>query len=118
MTAIWLDDYEPRTEKPYRRPACPECEDWVRKDKDGVYRCFACGKAVEPKDEKMREWLDREGERKMEWEDCKELTSKKGVKFGCGWKKCVAVHYIRNKATLEWEVSWGRCFNCGMRFIV
>jgi len=122
MKAVWGSDYDYIMDKCYPSPVCPECEEPIGKKKDGLYHCFSCGKVVEVVDADMKEWFaEREGE-KVEMEDCfpSEVKKKNGetVKMGCGGKKCVETHYIKNPVSKEWQTAYGTCTRCGMRFIV
>ena len=109
MRAIWGEDYDYIMDKCYPTPVCPECEEPIGKKKDGLYHCFSCGKVVEIADEDIKEWFaEREGE-KIEMKDCV---------LGCGGKKCVETHYVKNPVSKEWQTAWGVCTRCGRRFIV
>lgn len=110
MKAIWGMDYDHITDKCYDRPMCPKCDAPVIRFEDGNHRCLSCQRKVQVTDPDMLKWLADREETKVEMHDC--LIS------GCGGKACVETHFIRNHVTLEWQVSWGECKNCGMRFIV
>lgn len=115
MRATWILEYDFRTDKCYKRPGCPECEEPIGKDDDGKYRCYSCGAEISP-DKHMLKWFKKREETKTEIEDC--IKCKKEPVMGCGGKKCVEVHYRRNPVTLQWEVASGKCKQCGRMFIV
>ena len=108
MEAIWGLDYDLATDKCYNRPCCPECEAPVWKEDDGKYRCVSCGDEIDVTDPDMIRWIDDRNVSKVEVEDC----------FVCHGKQCVETHYRKNHITLEWQAAWGKCNNCGSRFIV
>lgn len=116
MFAVWGTDYDYITDECYKRPCCPECEEPIGLD-DGVYRCFSCGKEVEVNDPEMLEWLERRSKVKIVMRDCPEHEYK-GKKMGCGGKRCVETHMMRNPVTLEWQERGGVCTRCGRRWIV
>lgn len=118
LIAVWGDDYDGHADKIYRRPVCPECkEPFGIHDPD--HRCFNCGRKITVTDPEMLKWLDERSESKVVMEDDPVFTTKDGkVLGGCGGKKCVETHYRINPATKKWEVAWGQCTKCGMRFIV
>lgn len=119
MEAIWGTDYDMHTDKCYKRPSCPKCEEPIGKYEDGKYRCYSCGEVVDVTDKKMQEWLRVMEETKEEYGDCPRIKSKgKLLKMGCGGKNCVKKTYVHNPVTLDWQVAWGVCTKCGMRFIV
>ena len=117
MKAIWFSDYDSGTGKLYKRPGCPKCREPIRLDKDGNYRCNLCGEVVKIEDGQVFDWLAKKSEEKVSIEDDQEITTRAG-KIGCNGKRCVETHWIRNAATLEWQIAYGRCKNCGARFIV
>ena len=41
-----------------------------------------------------------------------------GKEMGCDGKNCYEIHYRINPATHEWEVTGGKCRQCGSTFIV
>ena len=116
MKAILGLDYDYKTDKCFKRPVCPDCDAPVLKFKTGEYKCISCRRIAEV-DEGMMKWLaDREGE-KVEYEDCPQFEVN-GTVYGCGGKKTVETHYVKNNVTLKWETAWGQCNKCGKRFIV
>lgn len=117
MTAVWVLDYDYRTDKTYNRPGCPDCNAPVLKFEDGKYHCLSCDRVAELEDPKMVEWLDEREETKIEMWDCTQFKTKHGT-VGCGGKECVEAHFVRNAVTLEWEMGWSVCRNCGQRTIV
>lgn len=122
MKAVWGTDYDFIMDECYKCPVCPKCEEPIGKMKDGKYHCFSCGEVVEVVESDMKEYFaEREGE-KVEMEDCfpSEVKMKNGetVKMGCGGKKCMETHYIKNPVSKEWQTAWGECTRCGRRFIV
>jgi len=117
MKAIWIEDYDYHTDKLYKRPGCPECEEPVFLNDAGKYCCASCGKDVEVADPEMVEWLKVRHETKVEMKDCTKFELE-GMVFGCGGKACVETHYYRNKVTLGWQVGWSVCRNCGAKTIV
>ena len=117
MKAVWGLDYDYRTDKCFNRPICPECDAPVVKFRDGRYKCVSCRKPVDIDDAKMIEWLTVREETKITMEDCPKIEHD-GFVHGCGGKACVETHHVRNDVTLEWQVAWGQCLNCKMRFIV
>lgn len=119
MKAIWGLDYDFRTDKNYKRPCCPECEEPILRRDDGYYHCLDCGRIVMVEDPEMDVWLKKHEEVKVEYEDCAVITDKEGNHLsGCGGKKCVETHYMRNPVTDKWQVMGGKCIKCGTRFIV
>lgn len=119
MEAVWFDDYDLHTDKLFKRPGCPECHEPIGMDEGGRYRCFSCNGEVEVKDDEMLNWFAARSEQKITMEDDPVITSKDGKhSSGCGGKKCVETHWVRNKVTLEWQVAYGQCKKCGMQFIV
>lgn len=106
LKAVWITDYDHRTDKLYKRPGCPECQAPVG-SLGGKIRCYSCGKEYEL-DNNMKSWTDKRQTTKTEWLDC----------IGCGGKKCVETIYTRNPVTLEWQVTYGKCIKCGAEFIV
>lgn len=106
--AIWGEGYDLRTDKAYKCPVCPDCQEEIaRLALDGSYYCFNCWDKVEVDDPEMLEWLKQRAETKTEIEKC----------FKCGEMTC-ETRYRRNRATLEWEAAFGKCSKCGLRFIV
>ena len=59
-------------------------------------------------DDKMKEYISKVSEVKIDWQNC----------FKCGNKNCVETYYRRNPATMEWKTAHGKCVECGRRFIV
>jgi len=119
MNAIWGLDYDMHNDKCYKRPCCPECGEPIFKYGDGTYHCVNCHQVVKIKDEEMKKWLEIREETKIELEDCPKITTKDGRHLsGCGGKKCMEIHYVRNPISLKWQQAYGECRNCGTRFIV
>ena len=118
MNAIWYDDWDVHSDKIYKRPCCPECREPIGKLPSGEYRCYSCGEIVGVKDKEMKDWFKVREETKTELDDCHVLTHPDGTSIGCGGKNCVEVYYMRNKATLEWQVVSGECKKCGLRWLV
>lgn len=114
--AEWIGDYDMHTDKTYDRPGCPDCCQAIGKYEDG-YRCFSCGELVEVSDPEMIQWLKDREETMVKIQNCPKIEFN-GHSCGCGGKECVEEHYVRNNVTLEWQLAWGECRNCGMRFIV
>lgn len=108
MEAIWVDDYDWRSDKIYKAVGCPSCKEALLID-DDKYWCPSCGEHVEVVDKDMVEWFDKRKETKTEYSDCF---------LGCGGKGTVETHYMRNPNTLKWQVMGGVCKQCGQRFIV
>ena len=117
MKAIWGMDYDYRTDRCYNRPMCPECDAPVIRFEDGNYKCVSCKRKIHITDPEMLKWLSEREETKVEMHDCPRIKLDNGV-YGCGEKACVETHFIRNNVTLEWQIAWGECKRCGMRFIV
>ena len=117
MNAVWLTDYDWRTDKNYDCPCCPECQEPIWKHEDGQYRCLSCGEVISI-DEKMQEWFKAREETKTEYLDCPKITLDNGMSRGCNGKNCVETHYMRNPVTLEWQTCGGKCVICGYQFIV
>jgi hypothetical protein len=61
----------------------------------------------------MLEWFKIRRETRVRMPDCFPVEMK-----GCGGKKCVETHYMRNPITLKWQVMGGKCKKCGMEFII
>ncbi len=117
MNAVWGMDYDHITDKCYNRPVCPECDAPVVRFESGQYKCISCRNPVMVTNLEMLKWLADREEEKVEMQDCPKIEAE-GCSYGCGGKACVETHYVRNAVTLEWQVAWGECRNCGMRFIV
>ena len=118
--AKWLTDYDMHNDKCFDRPQCPECHAPIFEHDEGEFRCISCNEQFEL-DEKMIEWVRSRQGSKVEMQDCHDTPFEwKGetIHTGCGGTKCVEVHYRKNPMTLEWQVAWGECKKCGMRFIV
>lgn len=109
MKAVWGSDYDLHNDKCNKCPACPECREPIFLYEDKQYHCVSCGKVVEVEDPKMLKWFEEREGTKTEMEDCF---------LGCGGKKCVEVHYRKNRVTLEWQTMGGHCTKCGMKFMV
>lgn len=115
--AVWGLDYDHITDKCFNRPVCPECDAPVTMFQSGEYKCISCRQPVEVNDAEMLKWLkDREGE-KVVMKDCTQIVVN-GCVFGCGGKRTVETHYVKNNVTLKWQTAWGQCRKCGARFIV
>ncbi len=114
--ATWVLDYDYRTDKCYKRPGCAECEEPIGEDDDGTYRCYNCGEEVTP-DKHMLKWFKDRDETKTEMWNCVKLDRDSPVN-GCGGKKCVEVHFVRNPVNMKWEVAGGKCSKCGRTWIV
>lgn len=109
--AIWVEDYDYKTDSIYTAVGCPYCEERLLKGDEGYY-CPCCGNDIEVDDKDMIKWLEDREETKVELGEChKELG-------GCGGKDTSETHYRRNPVTMKWEVAWGVCRQCGRRFIV
>lgn len=118
MKAVWGLDYDYRTDKNFRRPSCPECNAPVVKFESGEYRCVSCREKFDIDDPRMLKWLADREEEKVVMEDCHKWVLPDGWTVGCGGKACCETHYVRNDVTLEWQVAWSECKNCGARTIV
>lgn len=108
MKAVWGTDYDYYTDEIYKRPSCPECGNAIRLDNEGKYHCFMCDSIVSVEDPKMVEWFKVMNETKTEVCQC----------FQCGSKNSYIMNYCKNPVTLEWQLAYGGCKNCGIRFIV
>lgn len=119
LKAVWITDYDYRTDKTYKRPGCPDCEEAIGRFRN-VYKCYNCGAAVEVEDEEMKVWFSVREEKKKEFHDCIRHKPINGVSkaIGCGGKKCVETIYTRNPVTLKWQAAYGKCLRCGMSFMV
>lgn len=104
--AVWLEQYDWRSDKIYSRPCCPNCEEPIIYSKY-QYVCMLCEEPVQV-DDQMKEYINKASEVKIDWQNCLE----------CGIKNCVETYYHRNPATMEWEATHGRCKECGCRFMV
>lgn len=116
LKAVWITDYDHRTDKLYKRPGCPDCEEAIGRFRN-VYKCYNCGAAVEVEDEEMKAWLVIHEETRTETEDCPKFKVM-GRTIGCGRKKCVRVLYTRNPVTLEWQLAQKKCTKCGYQVLV
>ena len=117
MNAVWTIDYDYRTDKIYKAPGCPKCEEPIVKNGD-IYRCFSCGRPVEVKDDDMKAWLAVREEIKTEMRDCPKINLRSGETIGCGCTHCVETRYTRNPVTLEWQPQAGKCDQCGLQYLV
>lgn len=106
LIAIWGMNYDYRTDKIYKTPCCPDCEESIIYS-GNQYVCTLCEEPVQV-DDKMKEYISKVSEVKINWQNC----------FKCGKKKCVETYYHRNPATMEWQTAHGKCLKCGSRFIV
>ena len=111
--AVWGEDYDWRTDKIYKCPCCPECEEQIRKGDDKIYRCYSCGNVVSVTDKEMTDWFAVREAIKVEYRDCHKLLAD-DIMSGCGGKNCVKIHYRRNPVTLRWEFVWSKCEKCGL----
>ena len=117
MNAVWVTDYDFRTNKCFKRPGCPKCKEPAFEYEEGVYRCVSCGEVVDIVNNKMKKWIADRKETKTEYQDCPKWEHE-GKTFGCGGEKTMEVHYMRNPVTLKWQSMGGCCKNCGMRWLV
>lgn len=116
--AIWGQDYDYRQDKIYMCPVCPDCKEAIHKCEDRKYHCFDCGEVVEVDDPEMIKWLREREEVRTEFRDCPRFVLDDGTVIGCGGKRTVETHLMRNPVTLEWQVMGVQCTKCGSRFIV
>lgn len=118
LQAVWGHDYDFRTDQIYKCPCCPKCMEIIIKDDDN-YICASCRKTVSVDDDKMKKWFEERQGTKVEYTDCHQLRMRdKSLIMGCDGKKCVKTTYVKNPATLEWQIASGVCEKCGMRFLV
>ena len=136
LKAVWITDYDHRTDKLYKRPGCPDCEEAIGRFRN-VYKCYNCGAAVEVEDEEMKAWLvlhedfsltllfgSRDEDNILfrgELDELARICPKfkvMGRTIGCGRKKCVRVLYTRNPVTLEWQLAQKKCTKCGYQVLV
>ena len=103
--AKWMLEYDWRNDKTYDEPQHEECQAPIY-FVDGAYRCIGCGQEVELTED-MKNWIDERSGKKTETEVC-----------GACKQNTMHIHYHINRNTKEWEVGYGECTNCGMRFIV
>lgn len=107
MKAEWGIDYDWRNDKCFDRPMHPECDAPIFLDKESnTYICIGCGEEAEV-DDAMKEWIAERSGEKVEIKEC----------FKCH-KETFESHYHKNANTLEWELGWGECKECGMRILV
>lgn len=104
--AVWLEQYDWRSNKIYLRPCCPDCGEPIIYS-GSKYVCMLCKEPVQV-DDKMKEYISKVSEVKIDWQNC----------LKCGNKNCVETYYHRNPVTMEWETVHGKCVECGCRFIV
>lgn len=104
--AVWLEQYDWRSDKIYLRPCCPDCEEPIIYS-GNQYVCMLCEEPVQV-DDKMKEYISKVSEVKIKWNEC----------LKCGNKNCVETYYHRNPVTMEWQTAHGKCVECGCRFIV
>lgn len=105
LKAVWITEYDFRTDSCYQCPGCPECQAPVG-SLGGKIRCYSCGKEYEL-DNNMKSWTDKRQTTSTEMLICHK----------CG-KKSMKTVRIRNPVTLEWQVAYGKCIKCGAEFIV
>lgn len=122
MKAVWVNDYEWRTDKIFKCPGCPRCHEPAYKYYDDKYHCVSCGKIVSVTDPEMIEYFKIREERKTEIWDCPvhegKDTQGRLVRHGCGGIGTMEVYMMRNPVTLEWQPMGGHCNQCGMDWIV
>ena len=116
MKAVWSIDYDYIADKCYNSPQCPKCLAPVWGE-DERYLCISCGEEVEV-DKEMKRWIDERSETKVDTKDCPRITLDNGKVFGCGGKNCVEAHYVRNPVTLNWQLAYSTCKNCGGNVMV
>lgn len=103
---IWGLEYDWRNDKCYNEPQHEECQAPIVMS-DGKYVCIGCGEEVTDLAEDMKKWINDRSGSKTETEVC-----------GACKQETMKIHYHKNSRTAEWEVGYGECTNCGMRFIV
>ena len=101
MKAKWIMDYDHVTDDIYKRPGCADCQAPVGMDG----KCFSCGKKYKLTDD-MKAWMDEMSGEKVEIGEC----------IKCGG--VMEMHLIRNPVSGTWQVGYGHCDKCGMKFIV
>ena len=106
IKAVWLEQYDWRSDKIYSRPCCPNCEEPIIYSKY-QYVCMLCEEPVQV-DDQMKEYISKVSEVKIGWRNC----------LKCGNKDCVETYYHRNPASMEWQTAHGKCVECGCRFFV
>ena len=106
IKAVWLEQYDWRSDKIYSRPCCPNCEEPIIYSKY-QYVCMLCEEPVQV-DDQMKEYISKVSEVKIGWRNC----------LKCGSKDCVETYYHRNPASMEWQTAHGKCVECGCRFFV
>ena len=105
IKAEWGINYDWRNDKCYDAPIHKDCDAPILYH-EGKYICIGCGKEASITED-MKKWIDdRQGE-KIETEVC-----------GACKQETMKIHYHKNHNTTEWEVGYGECKNCGMKFIV
>ena len=112
MKIIWATDYDFHTDKCFKAPCCKKCSQQygavpVYLRDDGLCECINCHQTGKPDEEQLKWLQDRQGTKVVENEYC----------MHCG-KNTMTVHYIKNDVTLEWQTAYGKCSNCGTKFIV
>lgn len=115
--AVWITEYDYITDKLYKCPGCPDCEEQIGRFRN-VYKCYNCGTVVNVDDKAMKEWFKLREETKTEYGDCVVIKVNDDLSFGCGGKNCVKKHFRRNPVTLEWQMSGAKCEKCGNTIIV
>lgn len=108
--AEWITEYDMHEDACYQHPG-HICGHWGGVPgfvhEDGKCRCVNCHEVLEITDE-MKKWFEDRSGVKTEMQDC----------FACGGKGCVEVTMRKNYVTLEWCTAYGKCRECGARFIV
>lgn len=54
--AVWITEYDYITDKLYKCPGCPDCEEQIGRFRN-VYKCYNCGTVVNVDDKAMKEWF-------------------------------------------------------------
>ena len=108
--AVWGTDYDYRSDKEYKLPACPKCDNYY--GMNGLYRVGKLGKCLNCNelyvlDEEMSKWFDEREGHKEETDEC----------LMCG-KKTMVSKMRKNPVTLKWERTCGQCTSCGSRYLV
>lgn len=106
MKAVWISDYDYRTDEIYSCPGCPTCKAPAYLDKDSYkYHCPSCGEYLDL-DPDMLKWKEeRTGQKVVHNQMC----------IACGNKTSTWYYHKNHKK--EWIVGHGEC-PCGCHFIV